>query len=124
MFCIAFIKTTNVKPNLTCVLYSQFFIHRLFAVCLRVGPIIQILDENYHDKWIGRGSPTPYPSRSPDNPLKPRVVGFREEAVHGGPFPWPSRSSDLILLTSTMRGFMKDAAHVCPMPKSLEVLKI
>lgn len=49
------------------------------------------LDTNYHNKWIGRGGPVPWPARSPDlTPMDFYVWGHMKSLVYEQPNPVPS----------------------------------
>lgn len=48
--------------------------------------IRQLLDENYPNRWIGRGGPIPWPARSPDlTPLDFYVWGHMKDLVYVNP---------------------------------------
>jgi hypothetical protein len=45
-----------------------------------------VLNNTYHDRWIGRGGPTAWPPRSPDlNPLDFYLWGHLKALVYAAP---------------------------------------
>lgn len=74
------------------------------------GPVVNWLNENYLDRWIGRGGPVPWPARSPDlTPLDYFLWGFVKDKVYQVP--------------STTRDDMKNRIRECFHEITVETLQ-
>jgi hypothetical protein len=78
----------------------QIFWTQNFQICLKTIHLFsnsrqpkEILDEQYPDRWIGRGGPRSWPARSPDlNPLDFFLWGHVKNVVYRHPIDTGSHS--------------------------------